>query len=135
MSASVNWTAWNSAIGLPNCRRSFAYWKARSYAPCARPTPMAATDIRPPSRTSRSSWTHCAPRPPPPGAPPPPRAPPQTARVAVPGPPPAELLHRRRDLVPLDAVRDDDVRDLVLAGDRGGRQGARAVVPCARGVH
>ena len=29
MSASMNWIAWNSAIGLPNCWRSFAYAQRR----------------------------------------------------------------------------------------------------------
>jgi hypothetical protein len=52
MSASWNWIAWKLAIGRPNCCRSFAYAAARSYAPCASPTPIAATEIRPPSRIS-----------------------------------------------------------------------------------
>ncbi len=59
MSASLNWIAWNDEIGRPNWRRSFAYAEARSYAPCARPTPMAATEIRPPSRISRNCWNPC----------------------------------------------------------------------------
>ena len=42
----------------------------------------------------------------------------QLARV---GRAPAELLHRRRDHVPGRAVRDDDVRDLAVARDRGDR--------------
>src|SRR5436305_931233 len=52
MSASWKRIGWNETIGRPNCRRSFAYAAARSYAPCARPSPIAATEIRPPSRIS-----------------------------------------------------------------------------------
>ena len=118
MSASLNWTAWNSAIGLPNCRRSFAYAYARSYAPCASPTPIAATEIRPPSRISRN----CV-------KPSPARAEQVPLRhgavlereLARVGRVPAELLHRRRDPVAGRAVRDDQVRDLVVAGQRGDR--------------
>ena len=46
--------AWNLEIGLPNARRSFAYASAWSSAPCARPTPIAATPIRPMSSTCRN---------------------------------------------------------------------------------
>src|SRR5262245_30002008 len=49
MSASFHWIAWNSAIGLPNCRRSSAYARAVSYAACAMPSACAAIPIRPPS--------------------------------------------------------------------------------------
>ena len=61
MSARWNWIAWNEEIGLPNCSRSFEYASARSYAPCARPTPIAATEMRPPSRISRN-WRKPSPR-------------------------------------------------------------------------
>ena len=49
MSASFHWIAWNSAIRLPNCRRSSAYARAASYAACAIPTACAAIPMRPPS--------------------------------------------------------------------------------------
>src|SRR5437588_8647576 len=112
MSASLNWIAWKPAIGRPNWRRSFAYASARSYAPCASPTPIAATEIRPPSRISRN-W--CKPLA---------RAEQVLFRdravfegeLARVGRVPAELLHRLRDLVTGRAVGDDDVRDLVVAG-------------------
>ena len=45
MSASWNCTAWNFEIGRPNWCRCCAYANARSYAPCARPTPIDATEI------------------------------------------------------------------------------------------
>ena len=124
MSASWNWIAWKLAIGLPNCSRSCAYLKARSYAPCASPTPIAATEIRPPSRISRNCWN------------PLPRVAEQVplghARVlerqlARVGGAPAELLHRLGDLVAGRAVRDDQVRDLVVAGERRDRHAGRDV--------
>ena len=37
ISARANWTAWNSAMGLPNWRRSCAYLAAWVQAPVARP--------------------------------------------------------------------------------------------------
>src|SRR6201993_543804 len=52
MSASLNWIAWCSAIGLPKVRRSWAYLSASSRARWARPTPRAATLTRPSSRAS-----------------------------------------------------------------------------------
>ena len=54
MSASLAWIAWNFEIGLPNARRSLAYVSASSSAPCASPTPIAATPIRPMSRMCRN---------------------------------------------------------------------------------
>src|SRR5438445_739954 len=56
MSARRNWIAWNFEIGCPNCCRCCAYAEARSYAPCASPTPLADTEIRPPSRTPTNWW-------------------------------------------------------------------------------
>ena len=42
--------AWKSAIGLPNCRRSFAYASAASSAASPRPSAIAAMLMRPLSR-------------------------------------------------------------------------------------
>ena len=54
MSASFDWIAWYLEIGLPNARRSLAYLSASSSAPCASPTPIAATPMRPMSRMCRN---------------------------------------------------------------------------------
>jgi hypothetical protein len=40
---------------------------------------------------------------------------------------PAELVHRRGDLIPGRAVRHDDIRDLTFAGERGDRDAGRDV--------
>ena len=61
MSASLPWIAWNLEIGFPNARRSFAYASAWSSAPCASPTPIAATPMRPMSRIAMN-WRKPAPR-------------------------------------------------------------------------
>jgi hypothetical protein len=55
MSASLAWIAWKREIGWPNARRCFAYASAWSSAPCASPTPIAATPMRPMS----STWRNC----------------------------------------------------------------------------
>ena len=52
MSASLNWIAWCSAIGLPKVRRSCEYFSASSSARWASPTPRAATLTRPSSSAS-----------------------------------------------------------------------------------
>ena len=46
MSASMNWTPWKSATGLPNCLRSLTYPAAKSSAPWAMPTAWAAMVTR-----------------------------------------------------------------------------------------
>jgi len=61
MSASLVWIAWKLAIAWPNARRSLAYLSAISSAPWARPTPIAATPMRPMSST-RMNWRKPAPR-------------------------------------------------------------------------
>ena len=55
MSAILNATPWNVPIGRSNCRRSFAYADAASYAACARPSAMAPMPMRPPSSVFRNS--------------------------------------------------------------------------------
>src|ERR1700680_3501955 len=48
--ASLNWVAWNAAIGLPNWRRWEEYESEASRHAWATPTASAAMAIRPPSR-------------------------------------------------------------------------------------
>ena len=52
MSASMNWSPWNSITGRPNCRRSRAKVTAASKAVWAKPTEHAAIPSRPESRAA-----------------------------------------------------------------------------------
>src|SRR3984957_7461704 len=49
MSASFHWMPWNSAMALPNWRRSLTYLTLASRAPRAMPRDKAAMEILPPS--------------------------------------------------------------------------------------
>ena len=124
MSASLNWIAWNDEIGRPNwCARARRRRRGRR-RPARAPTPIAATEMRPPSRIWRNWWK------------PWPRAPsrfplghgavgererPRVGRL------PAHLVQRLGDLVPGRAVLDHEVRDLALAGQRRDRHALRDV--------
>ena len=55
MSASFHWMPWNSAMALPNWRRSLTYLSAASSAPRPMPSESAAMEMRPPSSMRMAS--------------------------------------------------------------------------------